>query len=217
MARRTGSTCRVAADPRGGPARRPAARDEDHPHRPRRDPRSRSTASRILSDPWWRGPCFGAQWWNPSRAASGRPRSRRGGLHLHLARPSRPFSSGHAVGPSAAARRYLRRPKPQSRSRCATFGFEGDRVRRRRRDRADRQGARAHHAHRQRRHADDRQRRDAGLHQHQRCAALGCAFGAGAFIARLRALFARINYVYCGYGVASHSRTATRYPAWTGS
>ena len=19
---------------------------------------------RILSDPWWRGPCFGAQWWN---------------------------------------------------------------------------------------------------------------------------------------------------------
>ena len=23
---------------------------------------------RILSDPWWRGPCFGAQWWNYGRA-----------------------------------------------------------------------------------------------------------------------------------------------------
>ena len=23
-----------------------------------------SQGIRILSDPWWRGPCFGAQWWN---------------------------------------------------------------------------------------------------------------------------------------------------------
>src|SRR5215204_6282494 len=23
-----------------------------------------SQGVRILSDPWWRGPCFGAQWWN---------------------------------------------------------------------------------------------------------------------------------------------------------
>src|SRR5215470_7327590 len=47
----------------------------------------------IVSDPWWNGPCFGAQWWPYPLPHVEAVRDRRGRLRLRVARPSRSFPS----------------------------------------------------------------------------------------------------------------------------
>ena len=37
---------------------------------------------RILSDPWWRGPCFGAQWWGYPPAFTGAVQPRVGYIYI---------------------------------------------------------------------------------------------------------------------------------------
>jgi beta-lactamase family protein len=157
----------------------------------------------VLSDPWWRGPCFGAQWWTYPFPAVGAVEGRRidyiyvsHGHHDHfhpgtlttLARDARVLVSSHTgLAPSLRELGFEVVEIGDDESRTLTPGVEcrimetvgGDTLMT---------------------IADGR----------EVCVNLNDALHAAPrdvqdrFLARLKKLFPSIDYVFCGYGVASH-------------
>ncbi len=70
---------------------------------------------RVLSDPWWRGPCFGAQWWNcPPPYLD--PVQTKLDIYLYIARSSRPSASWHPIIPKLDIYLYIARSSRPSAS-----------------------------------------------------------------------------------------------------
>lgn len=157
----------------------------------------------ILSDPWWRGPCFGAQWWNhpPARAdlAAARPLD-----YIYI-------SHGHHDHLHPGTLRGLdRRAKV-----IVAEGLNlGDAIRELGFDvieAADGQSLHLGHGvscRVMRTHGDDTLM--AISDGQETCLNLNDSLHSApaevqqAFVQRLRALYPVIDYVFCGYGVASH-------------
>lgn len=165
----------------------------------------------ILSDPWWRGPCFGAQWWNYPAPAIGALDGKRidyiyvsHGHHDHLhpgtlkTLPRSAIVLVSATGDLAPSIRELgfdvREIGPDENARLA-----------------DQLHARILPTH----HGDTLLAIDDG---EEVCLNLNDALHSAPhavqnhFLQKLNALYPTIHYVFCGYGAASHFPNCYRIP-----
>jgi L-ascorbate metabolism protein UlaG (beta-lactamase superfamily) len=166
----------------------------------------------VLSDPWWQGPCFGAQWWTyptPNvEALDGRKIDYiyiSHGHHDHL------HPGTLATLPKTA--KVLVSREVNLASAIRDLGFEVIEVTD---DRSIQLGNHALEARILRTHGADTL--IALSDGNQVCINLNDALHAAPtqtqdyFTARLREFYPTIDYVYCGYGVASHFPNCYRIP-----
>ncbi len=159
---------------------------------------------KILSDPWWRGPCFGAQWWNyPAPYTDVLDQNPVDYIYI---------SHGHHDHFHPATLRTLSRDSKVLVSRGTTLsssakdlGFEVIEVDE---DEVVALGNEGVTCRLMATHADDTLMVVAD--KQEVCVNLNDALHSAPeavqdkFIARLKQLFPRIDYVFCGYGTASH-------------
>lgn len=158
----------------------------------------------VLSDPWWRGPCFGAQWWNYPAPSLTVLKDKRidyvyisHGHHDH-------FHPGTLSTLSRDAKVIVSRATGLA-PFVKTLGFDvielGD-------DDVCELGSRGVTCRVMKTHGEDTLM--AITDGHEVCINLNDALHSAPretqdrFVARLKALFPDIDYVFCGYGVASH-------------
>jgi hypothetical protein len=165
----------------------------------------------ILSDPWWRGPCFGAQWWTYPAPHSSRLIDRSID-YIYI-------SHGHHDHLHPGTLRTLRRDGLKilvSRhvdigSSLRELGFEVIELDE---DELDFGGLKVRilktHGHDTLMVVDDGKEVCVNLNDSLHSAPHEVQTE---FVARLRRLYPRLDYVFCGYGVASHFPNCYELPA----
>jgi L-ascorbate metabolism protein UlaG (beta-lactamase superfamily) len=167
----------------------------------------------VLSDPWWRGPCFGAQWWTyPAPFVAALDDGQRidyiyisHGHHDHfhpgtlatLPRTAKVLvSSAHNLGSAVRALGFaVVEVHPDEAVRLGDAGLEVRILPT---------------------HGDDTlmalaDGREVCINLNDALHSAPAAVQAS-FIKRLRTLYPKIDYVFCGYGVASHFPNCYRIP-----
>jgi L-ascorbate metabolism protein UlaG (beta-lactamase superfamily) len=158
----------------------------------------------ILSDPWWRGPCFGAQWWNYPPAQV----DVLNGLsidYIYISHGHHDHFHPGTLSTLATTAKLLVSSRTDLASSLRQLGYQVEEVAD---DELKRLGNGEVTCRIMETHGGDTLM--AVSDGHEVCVNLNDALHAApaavqkAFVARLKALYPKIDYLFCGYGVASH-------------